>query len=269
MFAMSTSSSTATPPSRSWTARRSRTSWRVRPPRLGYDALALTDHNSRLGLDGVRAGGARVSGCGRSTGRRSTSRRTTGRAAPDAAGGERARAGATSAGSAHARRTRTRATPGRARIAARRRCRCEQVLEHAEGLVCLSGCARQRRARRADACGGCSTPSGPSACGSSCSGPSRATTGRSTAGSAALARRLGVPDRRDRQRPRALARAGAAAGRVRRDPRAHDARRLRAAAARQLRARAGLAGGDGGALRGPSGGGARRRARWPTACAST
>ena len=31
---------------------------------LGYEALALTDHNSRLGLDGVRGQAAARSGCG-------------------------------------------------------------------------------------------------------------------------------------------------------------------------------------------------------------
>ena len=36
----------------------------------GHEALALTDHDSVSGVDGVRAGRARRSGCGRSTGRR-------------------------------------------------------------------------------------------------------------------------------------------------------------------------------------------------------
>ena len=104
---------------------------------------------------------------------------------------------------------------------------------------------------------------------SSCSGPSRATTARCNRGLAALAGRLGRAVRGDRQRPRAHARARAAAGRVRGHPRAHDARRLRAAAARQPRARARLAGGDGRALRRPSRRGGRDRAAGRDADAST
>ena len=70
----------------------------------------------------------------------------------------------------------------------------EAVEAHAEGLVCLSGCARDgaargrlgarrdgRRRRRSD--GGCWRPSAATASGSSCSVPTGAATGRATAGS--------------------------------------------------------------------------------------
>ena len=40
--------------------------------KLGYRALALTDHNGVYGVDGARAGGAGARACGRSTGRRWT-----------------------------------------------------------------------------------------------------------------------------------------------------------------------------------------------------
>ena len=131
----------------------------------------------------------------------------------------------------------------------------ETLEEHAAGLVCLSGCARhgvhdeptlRAAARRLRAA---------TACASSCSGPSSATTARATGALAGLARAARAGDGGDGQRPRARARARAAAGRVRRAAQPHDARRVRAAAARQHVARAGLAGGDGGALRGPSAGG--------------
>ena len=70
----------------------------------------------------------------------------------------------------------------------------EQVEEHAEGLVCLSGCARDgalagawERARHGRAASGsagaCSPPSAASASGSSCSAPTGATTAPATAGS--------------------------------------------------------------------------------------
>ena len=59
--------------------------------------------------------------------------------------------------------------------------------------------------------------------------------------------------RGDRRRARPLAGARPAPGRLRGDPRAHDARRLRAAAARQPRPRARDPGGDGRSLRRPPG----------------
>ena len=71
------------------------------------------------------------------------------------------------------------------------------------------------------------------------------------------------------QRPRAHARARAAAGRLRGHPRAHDARRLRAAAPRQPQPRPRHAGGDGRPLRRPSRRGRRDRAPGRHACAST
>ena len=123
-----------------------------------------------------------------------------------------------------------------------------------------------RGARRADAAPAARAPSGPSASASSCSARSSATTARATAALAALAGRLGRAVRGHRQRPRARAHARAAAGRVRGDAPAHDARRLGA--------RCGAAttptcwprpAGDGGALRRPPRRGRRDRARSPSA----
>ena len=135
----------------------------------------------------------------------------------------------------------------------------DDVEAHAEGLVCLSGCARQgvrdeptlRRLLRAfgrDAF--------------------RIELQRPFARhDRALNRELAVaggpprrPLRGHGQRPRPRVGARAAAGRLRRHPRAHDARRLRAPAPRQPRARARLAAGDGRPLRRPSRGGGRDRA---------
>ena len=68
------------------------------------------------------------------------------------------------------------------------------------------------------------------------------------------------PLRGDGQRPRAHVRPREAPGRLRGHPRAHDARRLRAAAPRQPQPRPRHAGGDGRALRRPPRGGGRDRA---------
>ena len=75
----------------------------------------------------------------------------------------------------------------------RPRCRSRSSSAHAEGLVCLSGCAREGAvagplgARRPGAggrlAGGCCRRSARTASGSSCSGRSGATTARATAGS--------------------------------------------------------------------------------------
>ena len=55
------------------------------------------------------------------------------------------------------------------------------LAEYAAGLVCLSGCATQRRPRRAEPARAAAPPSGPTICGSSCSGRSCATTAPATA----------------------------------------------------------------------------------------
>ena len=214
---------------------------RARPHRAGA-------HRPRhgLGLDGVRAGRPRASACGRSTGRRSTladGRHVT-LLVRDATGWANLCRLLTRA-HAHTRDHPSRRILGTPAVA------LDDLEEHAEGLVCLSGCARHgvhdeptmRRLLRIF---------GPDAFRVELQRPfqrhDRALNrGLERAGAAA---RRAV--RRDRQRPRAHACARAAAGRLRRDPRAHDARRLRAAAPRQPRPRARDAGGDGGALRRPS-----------------
>ena len=141
----------------------------------------------------------------------------------------------------------------------------EMLEEHAAGLVCLSGCARQGvhdepTLRRLLAAFGrenlrveLQRPF---------QRDDRARN-RRLAGLGRAARRGGGGDRR---RPRARARARATAGRVRRPAQPLDARCIRAAAPRQHRPRAGFPRGDGGALRGPPAGGGRGvRARRPVA----
>ena len=150
------------------------------------------------------------------------------------------------------------ARPARRRPRPRRRARLPQRLRAPTGSTTARRCAR------------CATRSGPSACASSCSGPTCATIARATAAS-----------------PRSRASSSCAAvatGNVHAHARAraplqdalvavappHDARRLRAAAARQLQPRAREPAGDGGALRRrPSGGRRGDAPRSQTACAST
>ena len=132
----------------------------------------------------------------------------------------------------------------------------EFVEEHAAGLVCLSGCAT-RGVHDEPALRRLLAAFGRDDLRVELQRPfQRDDRARNrAAGRAGGAARGAV--RGDRQRPRARARARAAAGRVRGPAPPHDARRVGAAAARQLRPRAGLAGGDGRALRGPSRGGGR------------
>ena len=145
----------------------------------------------------------------------------------------------------------------------------DELERHTEGLVCLSGCARDGAVagtwergrsgrRRAISRGGCCAPSGRTTSGSSCSGRSGGTTASRNRWLASLAERLGVPavatgdaHAHDRSRLRAPGRdGGGAAGR--------DPRRDRGAAPRQLHLRPALCrAGDGGALPRPPGGGRR------------
>ena len=143
----------------------------------------------------------------------------------------------------------------------------EQLEAHAEGLVCLSGCARDGALagawERGDPAGGEQLGAAAarglraaSASGSSCSGPTGATTGPATAGSSCSPRGSASPPG-DRQRPLPQPRSRPPAGRLRRGPAGTDPGGVRAAAARQPQLGAGLAGGDGGALRRAPRGGRR------------
>ena len=122
---------------------------------------------------------------------------------------------------------------------ARRRSR-----EHAEGLVCLSGCARHglgvvdpnAAARLARAF--------PGAFYVELQRPYERGDARRNAALRELAGDARRPDRRDRRRARAPPAPRAAPGRARRDPQPHLARRLRARAPRQPRGGPALAGGD-------------------------
>ena len=183
--------------------------------------------------------------------------------APHAARARRARL-AQPLPAAHAR-ARAHARPdAAARVLGQPSVTLADVAEHAEGLVCLSGCARQgvrdeptmRRLLRAF---------GRDAFRVELQRPVRPPRPRAEPRARRAGRAAGRAVRGDRRRPRPRARARAAAGRVRGHPRARDARRVRAAAARQPRARARHAGGDGRALRGPPGRGGRDARGWPSA----
>ena len=233
---------------------------------LGHDALALTDHNgvsarwssrrprTALGLRAIH--GAELD---LDDGRHVTllvreRPRLVQPVSPDHA---RARA--------HARAPRQGAAASDApRVSAR------AVLEHAEGLVCLTGCAARgvhdepaTRALLREAFGRdrlrveLQRPF------------HRDDRARNRGAGRRWPRRLGVAMRGHRQRPRARALARAAPGRARGRPPPHHARRLRAAAARQLVARARLAGGDGRALRRSIPRRWRRPRGWRSACGST
>ena len=149
-----------------------------------------------------------------------------------------------------------------------------------EGLICLSGCARDGalagRIARGDR-------AGAEALGRrllAIFGPERF---RVELQRPLLARRPGPqpaprassrgaawsPNRRDRQRPLPPAPARAPAGRARRRPHARHARVDRAGAARQRRRLPRRAGADGGALRRAPRGGRRGRPARPSGCAST
>ena len=131
------------------------------------------------------------------------------------------------------------------------------VEEHAEGLVCLSGCAREgvlagalgaRRALRPRR-SGWQAPAGrlrrARACGSSCSDPTERHDRARNRWLAGLAERLGRALRRDRQRPLPPPLALPPAGCPRRGPQWRRPGGVRAAAARQLKRGACLPAGDG------------------------
>ena len=146
----------------------------------------------------------------------------------------------------------------------------DSLLERSEGLVCLSGCARDGAlARRL----GARRAAPGRALGRRLAGAfgRRALPGRAAAAALAprprpqpRARRARRAARRrlrgDRQRPRPRPPPGRAPGRARRGAPALDARGDRARAARQRELGDRAAGGDGGALRRPPGGGRRDRA---------
>ena len=143
----------------------------------------------------------------------------------------------------------------------------QAVIDHAEGLVCLTGCAGRSAIARASA-GGRSRPrrahrrtaarrvrpAGPVCRAAAPVRPSRSRAQPSAGGARPAP---GGRVRGDRQRPRARARQGRAAGCVRGARQPRHARCLRAAAPRQPQSRDEHAAGDGQPLRRPS----RRRPR--------
>ena len=211
-----------------------------------------------LGLDGVRGGGrgARVEGDPRGGGRRGGARSRARRAqprggpSPDAAGGRRgglaqpvpdphARA------RAHARWVLGAADRGpagraaRVRGGARGRAGLPERLRHPRHARRAGASPPARRLRARQPAGRAPAPV-----------PALRPRAQPAAGRAGGAARGAV--RGDRRRPRPRPGARAAAGRVRGPAPPHGARCVGADAARQLRARPGLAGRDGGTLRGPS-----------------
>ena len=238
----------------------------------GHTALALTDHDTVCGSMEFAQAAAAARACARSTA--PSSRCSTAgmpierRAPPDAARPRRARLDAASAGCSRARWAHTREADARRSLGAPS-VTLADVEEHAEGLVCLSGCARrgvrdEPTMRRLLAAFGRDALPGRAPAAVRPPRPHAATAGspRSPSGS-------GVPCVATGNVHAHAPMRAPPAGRVRRRARAHDARRLRAAAPRQPRARPGHARGDGRALRGPSRRGRRDRAARRDADAST
>ena len=156
----------------------------------------------------------------------------------------------------------TRDGPGRRELGEPSVAACRPCSTHAEGLRLPDrlrralGARRRARAtsrRRGDA----ARRVRPRAPLRRAAAPVRAPRPRSQPALAALARRLGHAMRGHRRRPRALARPGRAAGRLRGAAQPRHARRLRAAAPRQPQPRDEHAAGDGQPLRRPSRGGRR------------
>ena len=229
------------------------------PPSSGYGAMALTDHNSVSGsMEFAQAAGAlglrAIHGAeiDLDDGRHLTL------LVEDAAGL------AQPMPDPHAR---VRSARGRKRRAAAG-VPLETVEEHAEGLVCLSGCARQG-VRDEPTMRRLLAAFGPNACGSELPAPVPAQRPHAQPRAVLAGRAAGDRVRGDRERPRARALARPAAGRVRGTAQPHDAGRLRARAARQLRPRARFARRRWRPASRTIRRRSRRRSRWPTGCAST
>ena len=164
-----TSSCTATRRTRSWTAPRCPRSWRGARASSGTCGAGADRPQLRLRLDGAGPGG---DGCGiraihgaeidvaARAGARAASATSRCSCATSAAG-------ATSAGSSRSPTP----TPARALLGASGASRgstCRRVLDHAEGLVCLTGCAGR------SVLGGPAPPTRPHRCGRAAHGPAAA-----------------------------------------------------------------------------------------------
>ena len=212
----------------------------ARAAELGYDALALTDHDGVYGsLEFAHA--AKHFGVRADHRRRGDARRRRSR---DAALREPARATRTSAGSSPTRMRDTR-EPGKERdllpagtTIERRRARTPR------GSSALSGCARHGLAVVDPKAAERLARAFPGAFYVELQRPYERGDTRRNARLAELAEHARRAHRRHRQRARAPSVAGAAAGRARRDQAPHVARRLRARAAREPRSGAARAAGD-------------------------
>ena len=212
----------------------------ARAAELGYEALALTDHDGVYGsLEFAHAAkhfgvrpitGAEVTLDGRRA-RHAPRRDGRGLREPLPAAHRRARA--------HA--------PKEGARAARHRRSTRQLLEELnEGLVCLSGCARDGLAvHYPNAAARLAAAFGRDRFYVELQRPYERGDARRNAALRDLAETLGVHTVADGRRARARRPPRCAAGRARRDPLPHLARRLRAGAARQPRVRPRRAGRDG------------------------
>ena len=181
----------------------------ARAAELGHTALAITDHDSRLRGDGVRDGRDGLAGAcdlrrrGHGSGaaaRRGAARRRRARhltlLVRDGRGWRNLCRLLTLA---HAH---TRERPTAARVS--RAWRWRQVLEHADGLVCLTGCAEHGIARRGATARPLLEAFGPDSLRVELQRPYARGDRRATASSSA-SRDAGHARGRDRERPRAHA----------------------------------------------------------------
>ena len=217
----------------------------ARAAELGYEALALTDHDGVYGsLEFAHA--AKAFGVRPITGAEVT---LDGRRARHAPRRERARVREPLP--APHRRARGDAATRDARTVSRcrRPCPLETVAELNEGLVCLSGCARRGLGLRdPNAAARLAAAFGRERFFVELQRPFERGDARRNAPPPRPRRAPRRRDGRDRRRPRPPSAAHAAPGRARRDPLPHLARRLRARAARQPRERPAPARGDARAL---------------------
>ena len=224
----------------------------------GHTTLALTDHDSVSGVDGVRPGGPGAGAAGDPRGGGLARRRP----ASDAAGPRRHRVAqplppVDPCACPHARVRGGDARPHEDEPGGREaERRARDGARPRRGARLPERLCRPRRARRADD----ASPAGglrPRAPAGRAPAPVRAPRPHAEPGLDRARQAARCALRGDRRRPRTQPRARAAAGRLRRDPRAHDARRLRAAAPWQPQPRARRAASDGCPLLRPPRGGCR------------
>ena len=209
----------------------------ARAAELGYDALALTDHDGVYGsLEFAHA--AKHFGVRPITGAEVT---LAGGPPTSRCSARRSRATRTSAGSSPTR-TRARACPGRSATCCRPRRRSRSSNATRRGSSPLRLRAPRSRRRRPERGRSGSRARSPARSTSSCSARTSAATRAATRGSTSSPSTLGVPTVATGDVHAHHPSARTAAGRARRDQAPHLARRLRARAAREPRGSPALAG---------------------------